>query len=86
MLYISPKKPRNLNQNIIYLKSHIWNSFFENSISGSFYICPDVPVDLIRYIFFNFKISSRKSQKQQKLANKITHFTIPFRKKNLSHS
>ena len=28
-----PKK-RNLNQNIDYAKSHIWNSFFENSISG----------------------------------------------------
>ena len=76
-----PKKKRNLNQNINYLKSHIWNSFFENSISGiqSFYSCPDVPVDAIREFFFNFKTSSRKSQKQQKLAKKITHFTIQFR-------
>ena len=39
-----PKK-RNLSQNINYSKSHIGNSFFENSISDiqSFYICPDVP-------------------------------------------
>ena len=43
-----PKK-RNLNQNINYSKSHIWNSFFENSISGiqSSYICPDVSVGII---------------------------------------
>ena len=30
-----PKK-RNLNQNINYSESHIWNSFFENSISGTY--------------------------------------------------
>ena len=32
-------------------KSHIWNSFFENIISGmqSFCICPDVPLDIIRF-------------------------------------
>ena len=43
-------KKRNLNQNIHYSKSYIWNSFLENSISGiqSFYICPDFPVDIIR--------------------------------------
>ena len=43
-------KKRNLNQNINYSKSHIWNSFLENNISGiqSFYICPEVPVDIIR--------------------------------------
>ena len=47
-----PKK-RNLNQNINYSKSYIWNSFLENSISGiqSFYICPDFPVDIIRDFF-----------------------------------
>ena len=33
--------------------------------------------------FFNFKFSSRKSQNQQKLAKKITHFTIQFHSKNL---
>ena len=35
--------------------------------------------------FFNFRFSSRKSQSQQKLAEKITYFTIPFHSKNLSH-
>ena len=68
-------------------KSHIWNPFFENIISGlkSFYICPEVPVDIIRVCFFNFRFSSRKSQNQQKLAKKITHFTIHFCSKNLTH-
>ena len=42
-------KKRNLNKNINYSKSHICNSFFENSISGiqSFYTCPDVLLDII---------------------------------------
>ena len=35
--------------------------------------------------FFIFRFSSRKSQSQQKLAKKITHFTIQFRSKNLIH-
>ena len=70
-------------------KSHIWNSFFESIISGiqSFYICPDVPMDIIR-VFLNFRFFSRKSQSQQKktckkdhtfyntvLLKKLTHFT-----------
>ena len=60
--------------------------FFENIILGipRFYICPDVLVDIIR-VFFNFRFSSRKSQIQQKLAKKITHFTIELRSKNLTH-
>ena len=67
-------------------KSHIWNSFFENIISGiqSFYICPDVPVDIIR-VFFNFRFSSRKFQGQQKLAKKTAHFTTQFCSKNVTH-
>ena len=67
-------------------KSLIWNSFFENFISGiqSFYICPDVPLDITRF-FFNFRFSSRRSQSQQRLAKKITHFTIQFCSKNLTH-
>ena len=36
-------------------------------------------------VFFNIRFSSRKSQSQQKLAKKITHFTIQFRSKNLTH-
>ena len=35
--------------------------------------------------FLNIRFSSRKSQSQQKLAKKITHFTIQFRSKNLTH-
>ena len=35
--------------------------------------------------FFNFRFSSRKSQSQQKLAKKITHFTIEFCSKSLTH-
>ena len=36
-----------------YKKSHIWDSFFGNIISGiqSFYIYPDVPADIIRVFF-----------------------------------
>ena len=83
-------KERNLDQNINDSKSHIWNSFFENIISGIqlFYIRPQVLVDIIR-VFFNFRFSSRKSlkksQKQQKLAKYITHFTIQFGLKNRIH-
>ena len=44
-----------------------------------FYICPDVQLDIIR-VFFNFRFSSRKSQSQQKLAKKITLFTVSFKK------
>ena len=35
--------------------------------------------------FINFRFSGRKSQSQQKLAKKITHFEIQFRSKNLTH-
>ena len=35
--------------------------------------------------FKNFRFSSRKSQRQQKLAKKITHFTKQFSLKNLTH-
>ena len=60
--------------------------FFENIISVSgielFYICPQVLMDIIR-VFLFFWFSSRKPQSQQKLAEKITRFTIQFRSKNL---
>ena len=36
-------------------------------------------------VFFNFRYSSRKSESQQKLANKIIHFTIQFRSESLTH-
>ena len=39
----------------------------------------------IRSLSFNFRFFSSKSQSQQKLAKKITHFTIKFRSKNLTY-
>ena len=36
-------------------------------------------------IFLNFRFFSRKSQSQEKLPKKITHFTIQFHSKNLTH-
>ena len=56
--------------------------FFESIIAGMqhFYIQPHVPVNTII-----FRLSSRESQSQQKLAKKITHFTIHFRSNNLTH-
>ena len=49
---------------------------FENIISGiqTFYSRLHLTKDIIR-----------KSQSQQKLTTKITHFKIPFRSKNLTH-
>ena len=44
-----------------------------------FHIRPHIPVDIIRVFFLIFRLSSRKSQSQQNLAKKITHFTIQFR-------
>ena len=77
-----------MDQNINDSKSHIWDSFFfENIISVSgiqpFYIRPHVSVDITRVLFFWF--SSRKPQRQRKLAKEITQFTIQFRSKNLTH-
>ena len=37
------------------------------------------------FFFFDFRFFSRKSQSQQKLAKKITHFTIQFCLKKLTH-
>ena len=75
-----------MDQNINDSKSHIWNSFFESVILGIqfFNVRPHVPVDIIRDIL-NYRFSSRKSQSQQKLVEKITDFTIKFHSKNLLH-
>ena len=64
-----PQK-QNLDRNINDSKSHIWNYFIENIISGIqlFYINPHVPVDSIKFFFFFwFQISRRKSQSQQNM-------------------
>ena len=49
-----------------YSKIHIWNSFFENIISGiqRFYICPNVQVDFI----------TAESLKTNKSQQKRSHF------------
>ena len=44
---------------------------------------PHIPKNIIRVFFLDFRFSSRKSQSQQKLAKKFTHFTIQFRSKDL---
>ena len=36
-------------------------------------------------LFFDFRFSRTKSQRQQKLSIKITYFTIQFRSKHLTH-
>ena len=76
----SPKK-RNLDQNINYSKTHIWNSFFfffEDIISGLgiqlFYIHPHASMAITRVFFQFFWFSSRKSRNQQKLAKKFYSF------------
>ena len=63
-----------MNQNINDSKSHICNSFFQNIISGiqTFYSSSHLTKNIIR-----------RSQSQQKLTTKITHFTILFRSKSL---
>ena len=65
---------------ISYLQFLFWIYY---SAIHCFYICSDVPMDIIR-VFFNFRFSIRKSQSQQKLAKKITHFTTVSLKKTHS--
>ena len=67
-------------------KSHIWNSFFENLISGIqyFYIRPHIPLDIIT-IFFNFRFSitvtkpAKRSEKDHSFYN-----TVSLKKPNSS--
>ena len=68
-----PKK-RNLDQNVYDSKSEIWNSCFESIISGIqlFYICPHVPVDIVRVFLVFF--SSRKYLKPTKTSEKDRSF------------
>ena len=73
-----------MQQNINDSKSHIWNSFLENIISGIqlFCICLYVPMDIIR-AFFKFKFSSRKPQKPIKTSEKVLSFYSTVSLKNL---
>ena len=67
-----PPKNGNLDQNIYDSKSHIWNSFFENIISGiqSFFLISD------------FLVESFKANKN---LQKWSRFTIQFCSKNLTY-
>ena len=60
-------------QNVIILKIFFWKYYFGHA---TFYIWPEVPVDIIR-VFFNFRFSSRKysrkSQSQQKPAHSVQY-------------
>ena len=75
-----PKKYQNINIQIlifgilflIYNFGHT-TFFYSSAYSSAHY----------KNFFFNFRFSSRTSQNQQKLAKKITHFTIQSHLKNL---
>ena len=70
---------QNLLFGIAFLKILFWAYYFFGRIYS-----PHVAIDIIR-VFFYFRFSSRKSQNQQNLAKKITHFTIQFFSKDLTH-
>ena len=75
-----------MDQNINDSKWHILNSFLGKYYfrHTNFHIRPHVLVNIIR-VFFNLRFSSRKQQSHQKLAKKITDFTIQFGSNNLTH-
>ena len=58
------KKPRNMKNNFYFFNNYIFVHMFQSTSS--------------KYFFFNFRFSSRKSQSLQKLAEKVTYFTIQF--------
>ena len=80
-----PKKtkfgPKHKLLKISYLKLFFWKYFFGHTNL----LYSSTRVSRHHQSFFNFRFFSRKSQSQQKLPKKITHFTIQFRSKNLTH-
>ena len=70
------------NSKVSYLEFFFWKYYFGNT---KFLYLSRRSTGYHHIFFFNFRFSSRKSQSQQKLAKKITHFTIQFCSKNLSH-
>ena len=66
------------------IQNLIFVILFLKILFPAYNVGPHVPVDIIR-VFFYSRCSSRKSQRQSKLATKIIHFTIQFRSKNLTH-
>ena len=85
ILKINGVKTRHLDHNINDPKSYIWDSGF--GIFGHITILNLSRSSSGQYqnFFFNFRFSSRTSQREQKLAKKITHFTIQLLSKNLTH-
>ena len=60
-------------------KSHIWNSFFENIILGvqSFYICPDVPVDIISFsLISDFLAENLKTNKKLQKRSHVLQYSF----------
>ena len=68
-------------------KYHVWDSFFENIISGIqiFYICPDVPVDIIRvFLISDFLAESLKANKNLQ-KNHTCYNTVLLKKPHSFH-
>ena len=67
------------------LKSHICNFFWKYYMGHTTFIHSSKSSSGHQsFFFFNFRFSDRKSQSQQKLAKKVTYFTIQFHSKNLT--
>ena len=72
--WLAVLQKRNLDQNINDSKFKI--IFFENIYMN---------IQFLYEFFFNFRFFCRKSQSQHKLPIKITHLTIRFRSRHLTH-
>ena len=66
------------------IQNPIFVIFFLNIISGTSSSGHYQTVFFFSFFFLNFRFSGRKSQSQQKLAEKVTCFTIQFHSKNLT--
>ena len=87
IFYSSPPQKTKFGPKCKWFKISFCNSFFENNISDiyNFFIFVQTFQWTSSGFFYDFRFSNRKSQSQQKLEKKITHFTIQFRSKNLIH-
>ena len=66
------------------IQNLLFRILFLKILSRAYNFFMYVPVDIIR-IVLNIRFSNRNSKSQQKLAIKITHFTIYFFSKQLTH-
>ena len=80
-----PPPKKKMGQNINDSISHVWNFFFWKYYFSHIRHYFTHLHQCTSEFFFNFRFSSRKSQSQQKLAKKMSHFTIQFRRKNLTN-